>query len=81
MQYAGRILRSLPGKTTAEVHDYHDVATGVLAASLSKRAPGCTSLGFPHPGGSLGNEDGGLSAAAKPCAYVACRPSDTASPR
>ncbi|RFU19722.1 helicase (end) [Geodermatophilus marinus] len=49
VQYAGRILRPHPGKTTAEVHDYHDVATGVLASSLAKRAPGCTSLGFADP--------------------------------
>lgn len=48
-QYAGRILRPFPGKTTAEVHDYHDTATGVLASSLAKRAPGYTSLGFPDP--------------------------------
>jgi superfamily II DNA or RNA helicase len=48
-QCAGRILRAYPGKTTAEVHDYHDVATPVLAASLAKRAPGYTSLGFPDP--------------------------------
>ncbi|TVT18044.1 helicase (end), partial [Amycolatopsis rhizosphaerae] len=37
------------GKTTAEVHDYHDIHTGVLASSLTKRAPGYTSLGFPNP--------------------------------
>ena len=49
VQYAGRILRTYPGKTTAEIHDYHDVRTGVLAASLAKRAPGYTSLGFPDP--------------------------------
>ncbi|WP_448639391.1 TOTE conflict system archaeo-eukaryotic primase domain-containing protein [Geodermatophilus sp. URMC 63] len=49
VQYAGRILRPFPGKTTAEVHDYYDVATGVLASSLTKRAPGYTSLGFPDP--------------------------------
>jgi superfamily II DNA or RNA helicase len=49
VQYAGRILRPYPGKTTAEVHDYHDTATGVLASSLAKRAPGYTSLGFPNP--------------------------------
>ena len=49
VQYAGRILRSYPGKATAEVHDYHDPATGVLAASLAGRAPGYTSLGFPDP--------------------------------
>jgi len=49
VQYAGRILRPFPGKTSAEVHDYHDVATGVLASSLAKRAPGYVSLGFPDP--------------------------------
>ena len=49
VQYAGRILRPYPGKATAEVHDYHDVDTPALAASLAKRAPGYTSLGFPDP--------------------------------
>ena len=49
VQYAGRILRPYPGKTTAEVHDYHDTGTGVLASSLAKRAPGYVSLGFPNP--------------------------------
>ncbi len=49
VQYVGRILRPHSGKTTAEVHDYHDINTGVLASSLSKRAPGYTSLGFPDP--------------------------------
>ena len=41
--------RPYDGKATAEVHDYHDELTGVLAASLAKRAPGYTSLGFPDP--------------------------------
>ena len=49
LQYAGRILRPYDGKSTAEVHDYHDELTGVLASSLAKRAPGYTSLGFPDP--------------------------------
>ena len=49
VQYVGRILRPYPGKTTAEVHDYHDVGTGVLAASLAKRALGYAILGFPDP--------------------------------
>ncbi len=49
VQYAGRILRPYPGKDTVEVHDYHDTATGVLAATLAGRAPGYTSLGFPDP--------------------------------
>jgi superfamily II DNA or RNA helicase len=55
VQYAGRILRAHPGKSTAEVHDYHDIATGVLASSLAKRSPGYTSLGFPDPRGSRPN--------------------------
>jgi superfamily II DNA or RNA helicase len=49
VQYAGRILRAHPGKQTAEVHDYHDVEVPVLAAALTKRAPGYLSLGFPDP--------------------------------
>ena len=49
VQYAGRILRPYDGKATAEVHDYHDDFTGVLASSLAKRAPGYTSLGFADP--------------------------------
>jgi superfamily II DNA or RNA helicase len=49
VQCAGRILRPHPGKTTAEVHDYHDALTGVLASSLTKRAAGYVSLGFPDP--------------------------------
>lgn len=49
VQYVGRITRPHPGKTTATVHDYHDVLSPVIASSLSKRAPGYTSLGFPDP--------------------------------
>jgi superfamily II DNA or RNA helicase len=53
VQDAGRILRSYPGKATAGIHQYHDTATGVLAASLAKRAAavdtGYTSLEFPAP--------------------------------
>lgn len=49
VQNAGRILRPYPGKEAAVVHDYHDVLTPVLASSLSKRAPGYASLGFPDP--------------------------------
>lgn len=48
-QQIGRILRPYNGKTTAEVHDYHDALTPVLAAMLTKRAPGYTNLGFPDP--------------------------------
>ena len=49
LQYVGRILRSHESKTTAEVHDYLDARTGVLAAMLAKRAPGCTGHGFSDP--------------------------------
>jgi superfamily II DNA or RNA helicase len=49
VQWAGRILRARPGKTTAEIHDYHDIRTPVLAATLARRAPGYTHLGFPDP--------------------------------
>ena len=31
------------------MHDYYDLQVPVLAASLSKRAPGYVSLGFPDP--------------------------------
>jgi superfamily II DNA or RNA helicase len=48
-QQIGRILRPYNGKSTAEVHDYHDTLTPVLAAMLAKRAPGYTHLGFPDP--------------------------------
>jgi hypothetical protein len=46
VQCAGRGIRAAPGKDTAEVHDYHDVATPVLAASLQRRMPGYRTLGF-----------------------------------
>ncbi|MND05125.1 hypothetical protein D3C83_257250 [compost metagenome] len=49
MQCVGRVLRPHPGKTSAEVHDYHDVGTGALASSLATRAPGYVALGFPDP--------------------------------
>ena len=49
VQYVGRVLRPAPGKLVVEVHDYHDISTGVLASSLRKRAPGYRSLGFPDP--------------------------------
>lgn len=54
VQYAGRVLRGYPGKQTAEVHDYHDVEMPVLAAALSKRAPGYVSLGFADPRAQVG---------------------------
>ncbi|MGI8457315.1 MAG: TOTE conflict system archaeo-eukaryotic primase domain-containing protein [Propionibacteriaceae bacterium] len=46
VQCAGRVVRATPGKTTAEVHDYHDVAVPILAGSLQRRMPGYRTLGF-----------------------------------
>jgi superfamily II DNA or RNA helicase len=49
IQYAGRITRPYPSKTTATVHDYHDELTPVIASSPKQRAPGYTKMGFPDP--------------------------------
>ena len=38
IQYADRILRPRPGEETAEVHDYHDTATGVSAQEIQAGA-------------------------------------------
>ncbi|WP_344612135.1 TOTE conflict system archaeo-eukaryotic primase domain-containing protein [Dactylosporangium salmoneum] len=46
VQCAGRVIRSAPGKDTAEVHDYHDPAVPILAVSLQRRMPGYRALGF-----------------------------------
>ena len=49
LQYAGRILRPYDGKATAEVHDYQDELTGVLASSVLRlRTQPCPCL-KPHP--------------------------------
>jgi hypothetical protein len=39
VQYAGGGLRPYPGMMTAEVHDYYDTGTDVLASSLAKTCP------------------------------------------
>jgi superfamily II DNA or RNA helicase len=46
IQCAGRVVRAAPGKDIAEVHDYHDQAVPLLAASLQRRMPGYRTLGF-----------------------------------
>ena len=51
IQCAGRVVRASPGKDVAEVHDYHDVNTPILANSLQRRMPGYRSLGFVTAGG------------------------------
>jgi len=45
----GSHLAPHAGKTTAEIHDYHDLRTGVLAASLAKRTPGLHQPRLPRP--------------------------------
>jgi len=66
VQYAGRVMRPYPGKETAEVHDYHDVGIGVLAATLAGRAPGYTGLGFPDPRRITPTPSTGFAAAEDP---------------
>lgn len=49
IQCADRVIRAGPGKALAEVHDYHDPVTPILAVSLQRRMPGCRELGFAKP--------------------------------
>ncbi len=46
VQYVGRILRPLDGKSSVEVHDYVDVRSPVLARMHRKRLAGYAALGF-----------------------------------
>ncbi len=46
VQYVGRILRPLEGKSSVEVHDYVDAKSPVLARMHQKRLPGYAALGF-----------------------------------
>jgi superfamily II DNA or RNA helicase len=71
-QYAGRILRSHENKTTAEVHDYLDERTGVLAAMLAKRAPGYTGLGFPDPRRTVLTPSASIDRQPAPQALISC---------
>jgi hypothetical protein len=52
IQCAGRVVRAAPGKDVAEVHDYHDRAVPIIAASLPRRMPGYRALGFVQTGPS-----------------------------
>ena len=46
VQYVGRILRPMEGKTRVEVHDYVDAGVPVLARMHGRRLRGYASLGF-----------------------------------
>ncbi len=47
VQYVGRVLRPVSGKSRVEVHDYVDINVPVLARMQAKRLPAYASLGFP----------------------------------
>ncbi len=49
VQYVGRVLRTHPGKTSVEVHDYVDTHLAVLTAMWRRRARSYTALGFVAP--------------------------------
>lgn len=46
VQYVGRVLRPIDGKSRVEVHDYVDVRVPVLARMHAKRLAAYASLGF-----------------------------------
>lgn len=46
VQCGDRVIRAVPSKDLAEVHDYHHPATPVLAVSLPRRMPGYRALDF-----------------------------------
>ena len=46
VQYVGRVMRIIDGKSSVEVHDYVDVMEPVLLRMHSKRLPVLTGLGF-----------------------------------
>lgn len=46
VQYVGRVLRPVEGKTRVDVHDYVDAGVPVLARMHGRRLPAYASLGF-----------------------------------
>jgi superfamily II DNA or RNA helicase len=46
VQYVGRVLRPMDGKSSVEVHDYVDVKSPILARMHRKRLSGYEALGF-----------------------------------
>jgi len=46
VQYVGRVLRPIEGKTRVEVHDYVDTRVPVLARMHARRLPAYATLGF-----------------------------------
>ena len=48
-QNVGRIMRELPGKTTAEVHDYADTRVPMLTRMHGRRLTAYKKIGFTFP--------------------------------
>jgi len=46
VQYVGRVSRALPGKTSVEVHDYHDAIHPLLRRMHQRRLLAFKSIGF-----------------------------------
>lgn len=46
VQYVGRVTRALPGKTSVEVHDYHDILHPLLRRMHQRRLVALKSIGF-----------------------------------
>ncbi len=46
VQYLGRVTRALPGKTSVEVHDYHDTLHPLLRRMHQRRLVALKSIGF-----------------------------------
>jgi superfamily II DNA or RNA helicase len=46
VQYVGRVTRALPGKTSVEVHDYHDSLHPLLRRMHQRRLIALKSIGF-----------------------------------
>ncbi len=46
VQYVGRVTRALPGKTSVEVHDYHDSLHPLLRRMHHRRLVALKSIGF-----------------------------------
>ncbi|MPZ26103.1 MAG: hypothetical protein GEV12_06545 [Micromonosporaceae bacterium] len=75
-QYAGRILRTHPGKLTAELHDYADGKVAMLARMYGKRRTTYRRLGFTTGHGTPPLEFENLRRPPEPAEPVPPRPAE-----